>query len=76
MNRTLLAFLLSFLVYLVPAVHAHGGTLLGLAVWAEFIEMRSGREPLWLFMDALLCRRRPLPRFSGSWAAAPSAGWP
>ena len=54
MNRTLLAFLLSFLVYLVPAVHAHGGTLLGLAVWAEFIEMRRGREPLWLIMDALL----------------------
>ncbi|MDH3229904.1 MAG: WD40 repeat domain-containing protein [Alphaproteobacteria bacterium] len=52
MPRNLLAFLLSFLVYLIPVVQAHGGTLLGLAVWAEFFEIRSGREPLWLALDA------------------------
>ena len=52
MNRNLLAFLLSFLVYLIPAVLPHGGTLLGIAVVVEFLSASSGREPLWLVMDA------------------------
>lgn len=46
------AFLLSFLVYLLPVVHAHGGNILGLILWAEFAGGYSNREPLWLAMDA------------------------
>jgi hypothetical protein len=46
------AFLLSFLVYLLPIVHAHGGNILVLALWAEFVGGYSDREPLWMAMDA------------------------
>ena len=53
MTRNLLAFLLSFMVYLVPIMHAHGGTILGIYLWAALAEGRSGREPLWLAMDAV-----------------------
>jgi len=52
MKRSGNAFLLSFLVYLLPAIHAHGGNVLGLALWAEFAGGYSDREPLWLAMDA------------------------
>ncbi len=52
MKRALTAFLLSFLIHLLPVIHAHGGTLLGLALWAEFIGGYSDREPLWMAMDA------------------------
>ncbi len=52
MKRSLVAFLLSFLIYLLPIIHAHGGTFLGLALWAEFIGEYSDREPLWMAMDA------------------------
>jgi hypothetical protein len=52
MTRTLAAFLLSFLVYLVPILHVHGGTLVGIYLWAALVEGRSAREPLWLAMDA------------------------
>lgn len=52
MKRARNAFLLSFLVYLLPIIHAHGGNILGLALWAEFVEGYSKREPLWLAMDA------------------------
>jgi len=48
------ALLLSFLVYLLPLVHAHGGNILGLILWAEFAGGFSNREPLWLVMDAAL----------------------
>lgn len=51
-NRALNAFLLSFLVYLLPIIHAHGGNILGLVLWAEFTGGYSDREPLWLAMDA------------------------
>lgn len=44
--------LLSFLVYFLPIIHAHGGSFLGLALWAEFVGGYSDREPLWLAMDA------------------------
>ncbi len=52
MSRTLAAFLLSFLVYLVPILHVHGATLVGIYLWAALVEGRNGREPLWLAMDA------------------------
>ena len=45
------AFLLSFLVYLLPVVHAHGGNVLGWVLWAEFAGRYSNREPLWIVMD-------------------------
>jgi hypothetical protein len=46
------AFLLSFLVYLLPVIHAHGGNILGLILLAEFAGGHGDREPLWLTMDA------------------------
>lgn len=52
MRRARNAFLLSFLVYLLPVVHAHGGNLLGLILWAEFAGGYGNREALWLAMDA------------------------
>ncbi len=50
MSRTVKAFLLSFLVYLLPILHAHGGSLLGIILWAELVD--GGRETLWLALDA------------------------
>ncbi len=50
MARWLVAFLLSFVVYLVPIVHVHGGTLLGIYLWAALDGGRAD-EPLWLALD-------------------------
>ena len=50
--RTLTALLLSFLVYLTPILHAHGGTLLGIYLWAALVDGRDGRDALWLATDA------------------------
>jgi hypothetical protein len=52
MKRARNALLLSFLVYLLPVIHVHGGNILGLILWAEFAGGYSDREPLWLAMDA------------------------
>ena len=51
MSRTLAAFVLSFLIYLVPILHAHGGTFLGLYLWAALAEGSRAEEPLWLALD-------------------------
>jgi hypothetical protein len=52
MKRARHAFLLSFLVYLLPIVHGHGGSILGLTLWTEFTNTNDHREALWLVMDA------------------------
>jgi hypothetical protein len=52
LKRARNAFLLSFLIYLLPIIHAHGGNILGLFLWAEFAGGYGNREPLWLAMDA------------------------
>ena len=49
---TIWPLLLSFLVYLAPIVHGHGGTLLGIYLWVEFVDGRSSRDALWLAADA------------------------
>lgn len=38
MPRALIAFVLSCLLYLLPIMHIHGGTLLGAYLWAMFVE--------------------------------------
>ncbi len=52
MSRSVKALLLSFLVYLLPILTAHGGSLLGIILWAELVDGGSGREALWLALDA------------------------
>jgi hypothetical protein len=52
MNRARNAFLLSFLIYLLPVIYPHGGNILGLILWAEFAGGYDNRAPLWLAMDA------------------------
>ncbi len=51
MSRTLAPFVLSFLVYVVPVVHVHGGTMLGVYFWAALAEGARAEEPLWLVFD-------------------------
>lgn len=52
MSRTLLALLLSCLVYLVPIVHVHGGTVLGIYLWVMLVDGRGEFEPLWKALSA------------------------
>ncbi len=51
MRRNITALLLSFFVYLVPILHVHGGTLLGILLWVELVDGRGDREQLWLAVD-------------------------
>lgn len=51
MSRTLAALVLSFLIYLVPILHPHGGTFLGLYLWVALAEGARAEEPLWLALD-------------------------
>ena len=44
----------SFGVYLLPLIGPHGALPIGVAVWAEFFELRGDREALWLAVDAAL----------------------
>jgi hypothetical protein len=51
MSRTLIAFVLSCLVYLVPIVHGHGGTILGIYLWVMLVDGRGEFDPLWKALD-------------------------
>ncbi len=51
MRFSLKAFFLSFLVYAMPVVYGHGGSLVGLILWTELTNGGGRREPLWLAMD-------------------------
>ena len=44
----------SFGVYLLPLIGPHGALPIGVAIWAEFSELRGDREALWLAVDAFL----------------------
>jgi len=54
MSRTLIAFILSCLIYLVPIMHVHGGTVLGVYLWALLVDGRGEFEPLWKALDVAL----------------------
>jgi len=51
MTRTFIAFLLSFLIYLVPIVHVHGGTVLGIYLWVMLADNRGEFELAWKLLD-------------------------
>ena len=63
MSRGVKAFLLSFLVYLLPIVQVHGGSLLGIVLWAELTGGYGNREGLWLAMDSGLALALQLAAF-------------
>ncbi|UCH73239.1 MAG: hypothetical protein JSU82_12865 [Rhodospirillales bacterium] len=54
MSRTAVALALSFLIYLVPIVHVHGGTLLGIYLWVMLVEGRGEFEPQWIALNLAL----------------------